>query len=59
MPLKDLDYLGGWKDPRTLLTCDQQPDHRTQRRTLEARRKLEASGLESFPVVFARTDTRS
>ncbi len=24
--LKDLSYLGGWKDPKTLLTCYQQPD---------------------------------
>jgi hypothetical protein len=26
LPLKDLCYLGGWKDPKTLLTCYQQPD---------------------------------
>ena len=45
-PLKDLAYLGGWKDAGTLLTCYQQPDEGTQRRALEARRKLKAGGLE-------------
>jgi integrase len=45
-PLKDLAYLGGWKDPGTLLTCYQQPDEGTQRRALEGRRQLKASGLE-------------
>jgi len=45
-PLKDLAYLGGWKDVGTLLTCYQQPDEGTQRRALEARRTLKAGGLE-------------
>jgi len=45
-PLKDLAYLGGWNDPRTVLACYQRPDEGTQRRALEARRKLKASGLE-------------
>lgn len=45
-PLKDLAYLGGWKDTGTLLTCYQQPDEGTQRRALEGRRKLRATGLE-------------
>jgi len=41
-----LAYLGGWKDPKTLLTCYQQPDEGTQRRALESRRTLKAGGLE-------------
>lgn len=45
-PLKDLAYLGGWKDPKTLLTCYQQADEGTQRRALESRRRLKAGGLE-------------
>ncbi len=45
-PLKDLAYLGGWKDPKTLLTCYQQPDEGTQRPALESRRRLNAGGLE-------------
>jgi hypothetical protein len=45
-PLKDLAYLGGWKDTGTLLMCYQQPDEGTERRALEGRRKLKAGGLE-------------
>ena len=45
-PLKDLAHLGGWKDPKTLLTCYQMPDEGTQRRALDARRTLKVSGLE-------------
>ena len=45
-PLKDLAHLGRWKDPKTLLTCYQMADERTQRRALDGRRKLRASGLE-------------
>jgi integrase len=45
-PLRNLAYLGGWKDAGTLLTCYQQPDEGTQRRALETRRTLKASGLE-------------
>ena len=44
-PLKDLAYLGGWKDPGTLLSCYQVPDEGTQRRALEQRRKLGADGV--------------
>ena len=38
LPLKDLCYLGGWKNPMTLLTCYQQPDEDVMRRALVARR---------------------
>ena len=38
LPLKDLCYLGGWKDPKTLLTCYQQPDEELMRRALLERR---------------------
>ena len=46
IPLRDLAHVGGWKDTTTLLTCYQQPDDATQRRALESRRTLKASGLE-------------
>jgi integrase len=39
-PLRDLAYLGGWKDTTTLLKCYQQPDEGT------SRRKLKVGGLE-------------
>ncbi len=39
-PLKDLCQLGGWKSPQTVLTCYQQPDQDTMRRSLEARRPI-------------------
>jgi len=55
-PLKDLAYLGGWKDAGTLLTCYQQPDEGTQRRALDARRTLKASGLKG-PHLTPGTDT--
>ncbi len=38
MALKDLCYLGGWKDPKTLLSCYQQPDEEVMRRGLAQRR---------------------
>ena len=39
-PLKDICQLGGWKSPQTVLTCYQQPDQDTMRRSLEARRPI-------------------
>ncbi len=36
--LKDLCYLGGWKDPKTLLECYQQPDVAVMREALRKRR---------------------
>jgi len=43
LPLKDLCYLGGWKDPKTLLTCYQQPDEDIMRQALAARRPFGVS----------------
>ena len=41
--LKDLCYMGGWKNPQTLLTCYQQPDEGTMRAALAARTRFRAS----------------
>ncbi len=38
VPLRDLCALGGWKDPKTVLTCYQVPDQEGMRASLEARR---------------------
>jgi integrase len=43
LPLKDLCYLGGWKDPKTLLTCYQQPDEEAMREALRTRRPFGVS----------------
>jgi integrase len=42
-PLKDLRYLGGWKEPRTVLRCYQRPDDVTMREALATRRVLTGS----------------
>ena len=42
MSLKDLSYLGGWKDLKTLLTCYQQPDESVMLEVLVNRRTLTA-----------------
>ena len=42
-PLRDLCYLGGCKEPTTVLTCYQHPDQETQRNALERRRKVKVS----------------
>ena len=42
-PLKDLCYLGGWKDPQTVLTCYQVAEEATMREALAKRRRLGAS----------------
>lgn len=39
-PLKDLCYLGGWKEPQTILKCYQRPDEATMREGLAQRRPL-------------------
>jgi integrase len=39
-PLKDLCYLGGWKNSRTLIEVYQQPDPVTMRNALNARRPV-------------------
>jgi hypothetical protein len=43
-PLKDLSYLGGWKEPQTLLKCYQRPDDAAMRDALESRGRLRESG---------------
>ena len=43
-PLKDLCYLGGWKEPQTVLKCYQRPDESTMREALEGRKPLRALG---------------
>ena len=40
IPLKDLCYLGGWKEPQTVLKCYQQPDELTMRGALTSRRSV-------------------
>ena len=44
-PLADLCALGGWKDSTTVLTCYMKPDEATQRRALDDRRELRATGV--------------
>jgi integrase len=41
-PLKDLCYLGGWKEPQTVLKCYQRADETTMRQALEGRKQLAA-----------------
>ena len=43
-PLKDLCYLGGWKEPQTVPKCYQRPDESTMREALEGRKPLKAVG---------------
>jgi integrase len=45
VPLRDLCYLGGWKDPKTLLSCYQQPDEDVMRRALRGRRPFKARAV--------------
>jgi hypothetical protein len=42
VPLKDLSYLGGWKDPQTLLACYQRADEETMQQALRTRAELRA-----------------
>ena len=44
VPLVDLCYLGGWKDPQTVLTCYQRPDERTMRQALASRGRRAVGG---------------
>jgi integrase len=41
--LRDLAYMGGWKNPQTLLTAYQLPEVSVQREALAARTKMRAS----------------
>jgi len=40
LPLTDLSYLGGWKEPLTIVRCYQKPDEETQRAALAARARV-------------------
>jgi integrase len=42
LPLTDLSYLGGWKEPMTVVKCYQRPDEHTQRTALAARVRVAA-----------------
>lgn len=42
--LRDLAYMGGWKNPETVLTVYQQPEMEVQREALEGRKKLAVRG---------------
>ena len=44
MCIRDSAYMGGWKNPQTVLTVYQQPDMEVQREALATRRKLGATG---------------
>lgn len=45
VPLKDLCYLGGWKEPQTVLKCYQRPDAATMREALATRKPLLAASV--------------
>jgi integrase len=42
--LRDLAYMGGWKNPQTVLTIYQQPEMEVQREALATRKKLRVAG---------------
>jgi len=44
-PLKDLCYLGGWKEPQTILKCYQRADAETMKEALANRKPLLAASL--------------
>jgi integrase len=43
-PLADLCYLGGWKDPNTVLKCYMKPDEKTMRSALSKRAERRVAG---------------
>ena len=43
-PLKDLCYMGGWKDAQTILNCYMQQDEETMRTALEQRKRVHVGG---------------
>src|SRR5688500_7599036 len=66
-PLRDLAYLGGWKNPQTVLTVYQQPDEDTQRAILASRKRsapprfrgeMSRLGAEMTPRTDTQTSTR-
>jgi hypothetical protein len=50
LPLRDLSYLGGWKDAKTLLTCYQRPDDAAIREGFRNRRTFGSRPLSIQPV---------
>lgn len=50
LPLRDLAYLGGWKEPKTLLQCYQQPDEELMREALQTRRPFGVSVVSTQAV---------
>ncbi len=46
IPLTDLCYLGGWKEPQTVLKCYQRPDEDTMRAALAGRIRVRALGTQ-------------
>jgi hypothetical protein len=44
MNLRDLAYLGGWKNSQTVLNIYQRPDISMQREAIAGRRKPRAAG---------------
>lgn len=59
MALRDLCYLGGWKDAKTLLTCYQQPDDVAIREGLRNRRTFGSRSLSIQPVSIDSTAERT
>ena len=49
VPLRDLCYLGGWKEPQTVLKCYQKPDETTMRQALATRSLRVQSTPQSTP----------
>ena len=54
MTLRNLCHLGGWKDPKTILTCYQHPDEEAMREGLTQRRTY---GCRSLSVQAFSTDS--
>ena len=48
VPLKDLCYLGGWKNPQTVLMCYQKADEATMREALRTRRPVRAAAASAL-----------
>ncbi len=44
MPPVDLCYVGGWKEPQTVLKCYQRPDENTVREALAKRQTRKVVG---------------
>ncbi len=55
MPLRDVATAGGWKEPRTLLQCYQQPDDATLQEVVLEAPKLFSNGLRVHRVTPTAT----